>query len=303
MLFRSTGSIGFQGATGSTGAQGFQGATGSTGSQGFQGATGATGSIGATGATGAQGFQGATGATGSQGFQGATGATGSQGFQGATGATGSQGFQGATGATGAQGFQGATGATGSQGFQGATGATGPQGFQGDTGAVGPVVPMLLAYQGLPRIYNTSLNSRWRVYYAVVTSIARSSTNYQNSCQTLYNNFELVDCNGNYIDNLSPDNLGCNNCLIPTQYAEIPFCDSTGICLVGIVNNGNPWAEHCYIEVFFVGEFEKQDVPPFVLPGASTYGGSTVLASLRWSATADYMANNNGVMLNCTNHTA
>jgi hypothetical protein len=135
----------------------------------------------------------------------------------------------------------------------------------------------------------------------VTSIDRGSTNYQNSCQTLYNSFDLVDCNGNILDNLTTDNT-CNNCLLPTIYREIPFCDAgTGVCLVGIVNNGNPFTEHCYIEVFFVGDFQKQEVPPFVPPGTSTYGQSTIIASLRWSATADFMKRTGGVMLNCTNH--
>jgi hypothetical protein len=143
----------------------------------------------------------------------------------------------------------------------------------------------------------------------VTSIDRGSTNYQDSCQTVYQSFNLVTCNNGGIitilDNLSPDNVGCNNCLIPNQYEAIPFCDSgTGVCLVGIVNNGDlngRYPDNCYIEVFFVGGWEKQEVPPGSPPGRATYDQSTVLASLRWSATADFMKNTGGVMLNCTNH--
>jgi hypothetical protein len=171
--------------------------------------------------------------------------------------------------------------------------------------------MLLAYQGLPRIYNTDtgpFDSRWKAYYAVVTSINRNSTTYTDSCQTVYENFRLVDCNGDPVDRLQPDNVGCNNCLVARDNNSIQFCDlnTGGPCLVGIVNLGDingQYPDNCYIEVFFVGEFQKQEVPPIYPPaGGNTYGQSTVLASLRWSATSAFMTTNNGVMLNCTNHT-
>jgi hypothetical protein len=170
--------------------------------------------------------------------------------------------------------------------------------------------MLLAYQGLPRIYNTKTdplqpNSGWRVYAAVVTSIDPTSTKYQDSCQTAYQNFRLVDCGVEPLDPLDifEPGDGCSNCLLPNKYAEIPFCDPDGQpCLVGIRNMGDTngvWKEHCYIEVFFVGHFQKQEVPPV---DGLTYAESTVLASLRWSATAEFMKATNGVMLNCTNNT-
>ena len=169
--------------------------------------------------------------------------------------------------------------------------------------------MLLAYQGLPRIYDPqgdNPTSRWKVYYAVVTSIPRSSLDFTQSCQTVYQNFRLLDCNGVPFDRLGPDDVGCDNCLKPDQYREIPFCDiNTGLCLVGIMNMGDinqRYKENCYIEVFFVGKFQKQLVPPTGVPGEDTYDSTTVLTSLRWSATADFMALNDGIMLNCTNHT-
>ena len=165
--------------------------------------------------------------------------------------------------------------------------------------------MLLAYQGLPRIYNPSVggSSNWKAYYAVVTSSDQGATSYTQSCQTVYQDFRLVDCDGVPLDRFGPDNPNCDNCLRPADYTDIGFCDANGgPCLVGIVNrgdvNGN-YKQNCYIEVFFVGAFEEQDVPP---GSGVIYAKGTILASLRWSATAQFMIQNNGAMLNCTNHT-
>jgi hypothetical protein len=168
---------------------------------------------------------------------------------------------------------------------------------------------LLAFQGLPRIYRPDgfgFDSKWVPYYAVVTSINPVSTTHFDSCQTVYQNFLLVDCGNEVYGIFQADNVGCQNgsCLYPAFNQPINFCDPNGgPCLVGIVNLGDQdgkFPEHCYIEVFFVGLFEKQEIPPGF--GNPTYPGNTVLASLRWSATADFMKTNNGVMLNCTNHT-
>jgi hypothetical protein len=161
--------------------------------------------------------------------------------------------------------------------------------------------MLLAYQGLPPIGDYTdepPDSKWRAFYAVVSSIDETFTTYQNSCVTVYEDFTLVDCDGTALCRFSPG-AQCRGCLIADVPIRIQFCDSTGICKVGIVNNGiigiNPYPDNCYIEVFFVGFWGKH-IPPL------DYPEGTVLASLRWSATATFMANNSGAMLNCTNHT-
>jgi hypothetical protein len=94
-----------------------------------------------------------------------------------------------------------------------------------------------------------------------------------------------------------------------QQPYIEFCDGTNIfdkpCQVGIRNLGDvaqQYPDNCYIEVFFVGIWEDLTIPN--PPDNIAYKGGTVISSLRWSATADFMKQSipNGVMLNCTNHT-
>ena len=99
-----------------------------------------------------------------------------------------------------------------------------------------------------------------------------------------------------------------------NYPYIQFCDNTNpldqnSCLVGIQNWGvggdqTTYPDNCYIEVFFVGVWEGPDVLQNPPPAAAIYKPGTVICSLRWSATADFMKQSipPGVMLNCTNHT-
>jgi hypothetical protein len=75
------------------------------------------------------------------------------------------------------------------------------------------------------------------------------------------------------------------------------------CLVTIRNTTVtatvPWTEDCYIEVFFIGQFTETTIDPSIDP--TIYKSSTIISSLRWSATAEFMNFNLGQMLNCTNH--
>jgi hypothetical protein len=167
--------------------------------------------------------------------------------------------------------------------------------------------MYLAYQGLPPIFDPSVeqpNSQWKAFYAVVSSIDETFTNYQNSCNTVYESFTLVACDNTPTTLCDFVPQGQCGCLIATHHTEnIPFCDgNSNVCKVGIRNNGSSvgstlYPDNCYIEVFFVGKWGKHNDPPFDI-----YPEGTVLASLRWAATAKFMASNGGAMLNCTNHT-
>jgi hypothetical protein len=184
--------------------------------------------------------------------------------------------------------------------------------------------MYLAFQGLPKIFFTAARTQsyWRPFYAVTSSVPIASTDptnaYLASCNSVYPTFELVYCgvNNQVICTFEPDTTSsCLNCLKVTtlNYQFIDFCDSlqeAPSCLVGIVNRGigsNPatYPDNCYIEVFFVGSWEDPGValdPPSV---GIAYKSGTVISSLRWSATADFMKQSlpyPGVMLNCTNHT-
>jgi hypothetical protein len=177
--------------------------------------------------------------------------------------------------------------------------------------------MYLAYQGLPRTWNTfNTQSFWRPFYAVVTSVPITSIDptiaYQASCDTVYRNFQLVFCDHQDIYcTFQEQGPPCRNCLIAQNHLHeyIEFCDGTNNfdkpCLVGIRNLGDDFGQYpdnCYIEVFFVGIWEE--LPPAPAPGPIGYKGGTIISSLKWSATADFMKQSfpNGVMLNCTNHT-
>jgi hypothetical protein len=160
----------------------------------------------------------------------------------------------------------------------------------------------------------------------VTSVPIGSTGptdaYSLSCGSVYPTFNLVFCDNNttVICSFEPEVHGiCTSCYKVTNlnvfYRVIEFCDGTNLdqpsCLVGIQNLGIPgppatYPDNCYIEVFFVGVWEDPgatlDPPP---PVGIAYKSGTVISSLRWSATADFMKQsfpNPGIMLNCTNHT-
>jgi hypothetical protein len=172
--------------------------------------------------------------------------------------------------------------------------------------------MYLAYQGLPKTwYSVNVQSFWRPFYAVVTSVPITSIDprsaFLDSCDSVYRDFELVFCGHADVYctfQTTPNN--CRNCLSAQNHQQeyIEFCDGTNNfdkpCLVGIRNLGDAgqsYPDNCYIEVFFVGIWED----PVLAAG---YKGGTVISSLRWSATADFMKQSipTGVMLNCTNHT-
>jgi hypothetical protein len=171
--------------------------------------------------------------------------------------------------------------------------------------------MYLAYQGLPKTwFSVNAQSFWRPFYAVVTSVPTTSIDptiaFLDSCQTVYTKFELVFCGHTTVYcNFQPTN-NCSSCLAAINHLNpyIEFCDETNnfntSCLVGIRNMGDAssqYPDNCYIEVFFVGIWEDGVAP-------IGYKGGTIISSLRWSATADFMKQSNptGVMLNCTNHT-
>ena len=160
---------------------------------------------------------------------------------------------------------------------------------------------------MPRLYPASSGfvstSRWRTYYAVVSS-SSSGDFSANNCGSVYDQFELDICDKPAADGFGPDpDAHCRTCLRPKGNAEIPFCDKNPNgppCLVTIRNvTTSPaigdWTEDCYIEVFFIGILQD------IILGSTTYSGNTIISSLRWSATADFMKSNGGYMLNCTNH--
>jgi hypothetical protein len=174
-------------------------------------------------------------------------------------------------------------------------------------------------------YSAGGHSYWRPFYAVVTSVPIIATNppdaYLGSCQTPYDTFKLVFCDQQQtlICTFVTDTENfCQNrtCLKVTDlnFPYIQFCDNTNpldqpSCLVGIQNWGVlgdqvTYPENCYIEVFFVGVWEGSDVLIPSPPPAIDYKAGTVISSLRWSATADFMKQTipPGIMLNCTNHT-
>jgi hypothetical protein len=164
--------------------------------------------------------------------------------------------------------------------------------------------MYLAYQGLPRTFhNNNFNrSYWRPIYAIVTSV-NPSLDYTDSCQTAYPVFRLDYCDGSGIVEFEPDpDNVCKNCLRVTNQVVVDFCDpnqGAPSCLVGMRNLGDVnggWKENCYIEVFFAGIWDSIDFGD----GSPPYKGGTVLASLRWSATGQYMTATGGRMLNCCN---
>jgi hypothetical protein len=130
---------------------------------------------------------------------------------------------------------------------------------------------------------------------------------------VYQYFDLVFCDGSVYCNFIPDN-SCTSCLIPVNIPQekpyINFCDTPVLeqpsCLVGIINSGEngdreTYKQNCYIEVFFLGIWDTLTIP-FEGGGEVTYKSNTIIASLRWSATAQFMDKNGGAMLNCTNHT-
>jgi hypothetical protein len=110
-----------------------------------------------------------------------------------------------------------------------------------------------------------------------------------------------------IDTFGRDNPnGCKNCLVPKSNILVPFCDTEGNCLVTMQNTSagtGTWTHDCYIEVFFIGKIVDQTLPPPPSIDSTDYKGSTIISSLRWSATAEFMNNNAGYMLNCVNHTS
>jgi hypothetical protein len=167
--------------------------------------------------------------------------------------------------------------------------------------------MLLAYQGLPIISGPLNIAVWQPIYAVVSSIDPNDPDYQHSCNTEYNEFQLITCStGNLLCTFSNTlAVNCPNCLLPDNSNLIDFCyHLSSPCLVGILNvtQGTQYVHNCYIEVFFVGTWDGQLAPPPIYNDPYPNVKSVVIASLRWSATGQFMKATNGVMLNCTNHT-